>query len=86
MAWSDPVVTVVNTKRVEQGRTPLAGVTLHTLRHTCASLLLTQGVHPRIVMETLGHSTFTLTMDTYSHVMPEQQREAAQRMGEALRW
>ncbi len=49
----------------------------HDLRHTCASLLLVQGVHPRVVMEILGHSQMSLTMDTYSHVMPTLQQEAA---------
>ncbi len=62
------------------------GIGLHTLRHTCASLLLAQGVHPRVVMETLGHSGISITMDTYSHVMPQQQREAADRMQSALQW
>ena len=52
----------------------------HDLRHACASLLLAQGVHPRVVMETLGHSQISLTMDTYSHVMPSLQREAADKM------
>ncbi len=56
----------------------------HDLRHSCASLLLAQGVHPRVVMETLGHSQISLTMNTYSHVMPELQREAADKMGELL--
>ena len=56
----------------------------HDLRHSCASLLLAQGVHARIVMETLGHSQIALTMNTYSHVMPELQREAADKMGELL--
>jgi integrase len=56
----------------------------HDLRHGCASLLLAQGVHPRVVMETLGHSTISLTMNTYSHVMPELQREAAAKMDAAL--
>ena len=50
------------------------------LRHACASLLLVQGVHPRVVMETLGHSQISLTMNTYSHVLPALQREAADRM------
>jgi integrase len=49
----------------------------HDLRHTCASLLLVQGVHPRVVMEVLGHSQISMTMDTYSHVMPVLQRHAA---------
>ncbi|MGH2363442.1 MAG: tyrosine-type recombinase/integrase [Chloroflexota bacterium] len=56
----------------------------HDLRHGCASLLLAQGVHPRVVMETLGHSTIALTMNTYSHVMPELQREAANKMDATL--
>ncbi len=49
----------------------------HDLRHSCASLLVVQGVHPRVVMEILGHSTITLTMNTYSHVLPQANREAA---------
>ena len=52
----------------------------HDLRHACASLLLVQGVHPRVVMETLGHSQISLTMNTYSHVIPALQRDAADRM------
>ena len=49
----------------------------HDLRHTCASFLVAQGVHPRVVMEILGHSQISLTMDTYSHVLPEFRAEAA---------
>lgn len=56
----------------------------HDLRHACASLLLAQGVNPRVVMEVLGHSQVTLTLDTYSHVMPSLGREAASRMNELL--
>lgn len=68
------------------GRAGLTGVGLHSLRHTTASLLLAQGVHPRVVMETLGHSGISITMDLYSHVLPQQQREAAEGMAAALRW
>jgi integrase len=50
----------------------------------CASLLLVQGVHPRIVMETLGHSQISLTMDTYSHVLPALQQEAARQIDTLL--
>lgn len=57
---------------------------LHDLRHTAASLLLLQGVAPRVVMEVLGHSQISLTMNTYSHVVPELKRDAAERMGEVL--
>jgi len=57
----------------------------YDLRHGCASLLLAQGVHPRVVMETLGHSAISLTMNTYSHVSSALQREAANRIDAALR-
>ena len=50
---------------------------MHSLRHCCASLLLAQGVSPRVVMEQLGHAQISLTMDTYSHVMPAMLRDAA---------
>jgi integrase len=57
----------------------------HDLRHTCASLLLAQGVGPRTTMEVLRHSQISLTMDTYSHVMPKMQRQAADMMERLLR-
>jgi integrase len=52
----------------------------HDLRHCCATLLLAQGVPARVVMEILGHSQISLTMNTYSHVIPELNREAAHRI------
>jgi integrase len=55
----------------------------HDLRHCCASLLLIRGVSPRVVMEQMGHSQISLTMNTYSHVVPSLQRDAADRL-EAL--
>lgn len=54
-----------------------AGIRFHDLRHTHATLMLQAGVHPKIVSERLGHSQIAITMDTYSHVMPQMQREAA---------
>ena len=59
-------------------------VRLHDGRHTAASLLLSEGVHPRVVMELLGHAQMRTTMDIYSHVMPALAREAADRMGAVL--
>ncbi len=56
----------------------------HDLRHSCASLLLTHGVAPRVVKETLGHSRIYVTMDTYTHVMPALQREAADAIDRSL--
>jgi integrase len=58
----------------------LRHIRFHDLRHSCATLLLVQGVSPRVVMEVLGHSEIALTMNVYSHVVPELQREAAERM------
>ena len=52
-------------------------VRFHDLRHTHATLMLKQGIHPKIVSERLGHSTITTTMDTYSHVLPGMQENAA---------
>jgi integrase len=62
----------------------LPDIRIHDLRHTAATLLLTQGVNPRVVMETLGHSQISLTLNTYSHVLPDLQREAADRMSALL--
>ena len=61
-------------------RAGLPQLRFHDLRHTAASLMLAQGIAPRVVMETLGHSQISLTMNTYSHVVPALQREAADRM------
>ena len=55
----------------------IMGVRLHDLRHTHASLMLAQGVHPKIVSERLGHASITITLDTYSHVLPGLQEAAA---------
>ncbi|HXT59732.1 MAG TPA: site-specific integrase, partial [Pirellulales bacterium] len=55
----------------------LPSVRFHDLRHSHASLLLAQGVHPKIVQERLGHSQISMTLDVYSHLMPGMQRAAA---------
>lgn len=63
----------------------LPHVRFHDLRHTHATLMLQLGIHPKIVSDRLGHSTINLTMDTYSHVMPQMQEEAARKLNDALR-
>ena len=55
----------------------LTDIRFHDLRHTHATLLLSAGVHPKVVQERLGHSQISLTLDTYSHVIPSLQTEAA---------
>lgn len=58
-------------------RAGLPVIRFHDLRHTSATLLLSEGIHPKIVQERLGHSTVTLTLNTYSHVLPSMQDDAA---------
>ena len=61
----------------------LPSIRIYDLRHTAASHLLRRGVHPKVVQELLGHSTISLTLDTYSHVAPALHAEVANHM-EAL--
>jgi integrase len=56
----------------------------HDLRHTCATLLLSKGVHPKIVQELLGHSSIEIMLDTYSHVLPNMGGQAADAMDDIL--
>jgi integrase len=69
-------VSHVWTKLVK--RTGLKGIRLHDARHTHASLMLKQGVHPKVVQERLGHATISTTLDLYSHVTPGLQQAAAE--------
>jgi integrase len=57
---------------------------LHDLRHTCATLLLSEGVNVKIVSELLGHASITITLNTYSDVLPDMQDSAADAMEAAL--
>ncbi|GAA4930828.1 site-specific recombinase XerC [Actinomycetospora succinea] len=59
-------------------------VRLHDLRHTCVSLLLSLGVHPRVVMEIVGHSAIEMTMNVYGHITLDTQREALGRLDAQL--
>lgn len=65
-------------------RADLPPIRFHDLRHSYASIALARGIHPKVVQEAMGHSTIAVTMDTYSHVVPSLQREAAREMGAAL--
>lgn len=57
---------------------------LYDLRHSCATLLLLAGVHPKVVSDRLGHSSISETMDTYSHVIPGMQKEASDKLDTML--
>ena len=62
----------------------LKGIRLHDARHTHATIMLKQGVHPKVVQERLGHSTISTTLDTYSHVSPGMQEAAARGFDDIL--
>jgi integrase len=65
-------------------RAGLLEIRFHDLRHTCATLLLGGGVHPKLVQELLGHATIAMTLDTYSHYLPSMGDQTARAMEDAL--
>jgi integrase len=65
-------------------KSDLKGFRLYDLRHTTATLLLSEGINPKIVSERLGHASIVLTLDTYSHVLPDMQKEASSKLGQVL--
>lgn len=75
---------MVNKAVVTFGKEGLPRVTIKGLRHSHATALLEMGVHPKVIQERLGHSTFKLTMDTYSHVTETMQANAIQMLDELL--
>ena len=76
---------LVRSYKLRLGRAGLSGdFRFHDLRHTCATLLLRQGVHVKFVQELLGHGDVALTLNVYSHVLPDMGDAAAGAMDEAL--
>jgi integrase len=65
-------------------RADLPAIRLHDLRHTCATILLMVGKHPKYVQELLGHASINITLDTYSHVIEGMDGGLADAMDEAL--
>ena len=65
-------------------RAVLPPMTFHQLRHTAATILLLKNVNPKVVSEMLGHATIAITLDTYSHVLPNMQHSAVAAMEEAF--
>jgi integrase len=71
--WHPTIKGDVRSKNPKKRRRPalpkeLHGLRFHDLRHTCASLLIAQGAHPKIIQERLGHSSITTTMNRYGHL------------------
>jgi integrase len=64
--------------------TGLPDIRWHDLRHTCATLLLSHGTHPKYVQQLLGHSSIQLSLDRYSHWMPSMGKHTASAMDDAL--
>jgi len=78
-AW---VSDVILPRLLERATCPK--IPFHNLRHSAATLLLSLGVHPRVVGDLLGHSSISITMDTYTHAVDGLQREAVERLGKLL--
>ena len=62
----------------------LPDIRYHDLRHSAATLMLKQGVRPKIIQERLGYSDISMTLNTYSHITPTMQGEAASKLDEIL--
>lgn len=71
-------------KIIEKAGLEEGGFVLYSLRHTCATLLLATGENPKVVADRLGHTSVKMTLDTYSHVLPDMQRSASDRLGALL--
>ena len=60
-------------------------IRFHDMRHTHATIMLKLGEHPKVVSERLGHSNVNITLNTYSHVLPNMQQDAARKLFEAFK-
>jgi integrase len=63
----------------------LPKIRFHDLRHTAATLMLNEGVHPKVVQERLGHSSISITLDVYSHVLPSMQEIVSEKLDNLLK-
>ena len=80
-----PLLNAADAERASHGNAEsFPTIRFHDVRHTAATLMLQQGVNPKVVQERLGHARVGITLDIYSHVMPTMQREAAEKINAAL--
>jgi integrase len=80
----NPSKDVLDQLKVLLKKAGLPDIRFHDLRHSTATLLLSEGVHPKVVQELLGHSNISMTMDVYSHVLPSMQQDAIGRLNSTL--
>ena len=81
----NPTRDMLDQLKVLLKKAGLPDIRLHDLRHSAATLLLSVGVHPKVVQEILGHSQISITMDVYSHVLPGMQHDAMSRLNDAIK-
>lgn len=91
LIFCNPTGAPLNRNKVDEAhlqpllkQAALPRITPHDLRHTCATLLLSRGVHPKFVQELLGHSSVAMTIDRYSHWIPSMGDQTARAMEAAL--
>lgn len=83
--YLNPILEKMGIRVKEGGKfVKTKNITLYSLRHTCATLMLINGERPKVVAERLGHASVVLTIDTYSHVLPTMQQDATERMENLL--
>lgn len=80
----NPTSDMLNELKKLLQKAGLPDIRFHDLRHSAATLLLSEGVHPKVVQELLGHSTISITLDVYSHVLPSMQQDAIGRLNATL--
>lgn len=78
------IPATATSRRFPRGRNRLVRIRPYELRHTYATLLLAAGENVKVVSERLGHASAALTLDVYSHVVPDMQQGAAERMEKPL--
>ncbi len=82
--YLNPTRDLLDQLKVFLKKADLPDIRFHDLRHSAATLLLSLGVHPKVVQEVLGHSQISMTLDIYSHVMPSMHEDAMNKLNEAI--